>query len=90
MDYKYIYDNLVLDIVKATCSVIMGVLSGGVVGSKGLLVLFSNGYRYLMLRALFFSTHTLGVIIFVLVAMAALAKFTLTKRPKDFMQWVSM
>lgn len=33
------------------------------------------------------SLRTLGAIIFVLVAMAALAKFTLTRRPKDFTKW---
>lgn len=33
------------------------------------------------------SVRTLGAIIFVLVAMAALAKFTLTRRPKDFTKW---
>jgi hypothetical protein len=94
--YKYIYiynlffDNLVLDIVRATCNVILGVLSGGVVGNKGHPALFSNGYKYLTLRAFFFSTRTLGAIIFVLMAMVALAKFTLTKRLKDFTHWISM
>ncbi len=78
-----------LDNVKARCNVILVVLSGGVVGSKGFLALFSNGYRYLMLGALFFSTCTFGAIIFILVAMAALPKVTFTKRPKDFTQWVS-
>jgi hypothetical protein len=75
----------VLDIARATCNVIMGVFSGGVVSSKGLPTLFFDGYKYLMLGALFSSTRTLGAIIFVLVATVALAKFTLTKRPKDFM-----
>jgi hypothetical protein len=88
--FFFFFDNLVLDIVKATCNVILGVLSDGIVGNKGLLALFSNGYKYFMLGALFSSTRILGVIIFVLVAMVALVKFTLTKRPKDFTQWVSM
>jgi hypothetical protein len=82
--------GLVLDIATATGNVILGVLSGGAVGSKGLPALFSDGYRYLTSGALFSSARTLGAIIFVLVAMAALAKFTLTRRPKDFTKWVSM
>ncbi|KAH9568473.1 hypothetical protein CY35_03G078700 [Sphagnum magellanicum] len=79
--------GLVLDIARATGNVILGVLSGGAVGSKGLPALFSDGYRYLTSGALFSSARTLGAIIFVLVAMAALAKFTLTRRPKDFTKW---
>jgi hypothetical protein len=82
--------GLVLDIARATGNVILGVLTGGAVGSKGLPALFSDGYRYLTSGALFSSARTLGAIIFVLVAMAALAKFTLTRRPKDFTKWVSM
>jgi hypothetical protein len=81
---------LALDIARATSNVILGVLNGGVMGSKGLSTLFSDGYRYLTLGALFSSTCTLGAIIFVIVAMVVLAKFTLTKRPKDFTKWVSM
>lgn len=36
---------------------------------------------------LYQSARTLGAIVFVLVSMAALAKFTLTRRPKDFTKW---
>ncbi len=86
----FFLDDLVLHITRATCNVIMGVLNGGAMGSKGLSTLFSDGYRYLTLGALLSSTRTLSAIIFILVAIAVLAKFTLTKRPKDFIKWVSM
>lgn len=53
-----------------------------------------NGARYfpgirdmISSGTLYQSVRTLGAIIFVLVAMAALAKFTLTRRPKDFTKW---
>jgi hypothetical protein len=80
----------VLDIARATSNVILGVFSGAIVGIKGLPALLFNGYKYFTSKALYSSTRTLGAIIFILVAMVVLAKFILTKRPKDFTKWVSM
>ncbi|XP_024360822.1 probable inactive ATP-dependent zinc metalloprotease FTSHI 1, chloroplastic [Physcomitrium patens] len=61
-------------------------ISEALIGGKGARMfpgireMLSSGTTYQSLR-------TLGAIIFVLVAMAALAKFTLTRRPKDFTKW---
>ncbi|KAJ7558552.1 hypothetical protein O6H91_04G045700 [Diphasiastrum complanatum] len=56
-------------------------------GKKGLLGVIYELYQLVTAGDLLTSTRTIGAIVFVLVAMAALAKFTLTRRPKDFTKW---
>lgn len=80
--------GLVVQIAAGTGNVIAGVLTGGQVGSKSLPGLFSDFRQVLSSGTVFSSARTLGAIVFVVVAMAALAKFTLTRRPKDFTKWV--
>lgn len=58
-------------------------------GQKGPGWLVAEGYRMWKSGVILSSARTLGAIVFVIVAMAALAKFTLTRRPKDFTKWVS-
>jgi hypothetical protein len=61
-------------------------ISDALVGGKGARLF--PGIRDMIASGTFYqSIRTLGAIIFVLVAMAALAKFTLTRRPKDFTKW---
>ncbi|KAG0564941.1 hypothetical protein KC19_8G151400 [Ceratodon purpureus] len=61
-------------------------ISDALVGGKGTR-LFPGIRDMISSGTLYQSARTLGAIIFVLVAMAALAKFTLTRRPKDFTKW---
>ena len=62
------------------------ILADALVGKKKT-QLFPELRELISSGTLFNSARTLGAIIFVLVAMAALAKFTLTRRPKDFTKW---
>lgn len=71
-------------------SVLSRLVTGGGAGRKGIPGLLSEGYKYVTSGALYSSARTLGAILFVLIAMAALAKFTLTRRPKDYTKWVGI
>ncbi|KAL2621719.1 hypothetical protein R1flu_001924 [Riccia fluitans] len=75
--------NLAFKIAVGTWGAFVAVVTG----QKGPGWLVAEGYRMWKSGVLLSSARTLGAIIFVLVAMAALAKFTLTRRPKDFTKW---
>eukprot|EP00850_Spirogloea_muscicola_P016554 SM000135S26998 [mRNA] locus=s135:140506:146085:- [translate_table: standard] len=73
-------------------STVIGIGGGGGVGAvtgagRGLLGRLSDFGSALSLGAFDSATRTLIAIVFVVVVMAALAKFTLTRRPKDFTKW---
>lgn len=79
------FATLATNIVGGTWNVVVAVFSG----RKGPGWLVAEAIRLYKTGVLFTSVRTLGAILFVLIAMAALAKFTLTRRPKDFTKWVS-
>ncbi|CAM6098375.1 unnamed protein product [Calypogeia fissa] len=77
------FATLATNISNGTWSIVVAVFSG----KKGPGWLVAEGIRLWKTGVLFSSARTLSAILFVLIAMAALAKFTLTRRPKDFTKW---
>ncbi|KAL3680757.1 hypothetical protein R1sor_023713 [Riccia sorocarpa] len=75
--------NLAVTILGGIWNVFVAVVTG----QRGPGWLVAEAYRMWKSGVLLSSARTLGAIVFVVVAMAALAKFTLTRRPKDFTKW---
>ncbi|BBN13165.1 hypothetical protein MPTK1_6g01370 [Marchantia polymorpha subsp. ruderalis] len=85
---------LALPVLRPVYTVSVGIAGGmwGILvavfsGQKGPGWVVAEAYRMWKSGVLLSSARTLGAIFFVLIAMAALAKFTLTRRPKDFTKW---
>eukprot|EP00249_Psilotum_nudum_P022923 c28693_g1_i1 orf=891-4328(-) len=76
-----------LKLTASICNFLLGGVARGRARRKGLLGLMNDVYGFLISGALFSNIRILAAIFVVLVAMAALAKFTLTRRPKDFTKW---
>jgi hypothetical protein len=67
---------------------LLGGLTSSSIGRGGLPGLISRVYEVLTSGTLYTNARLLVVIVFVIGAMAFIAKFTLTRRPKDFTKWV--
>lgn len=66
---------------------IFGGFTSSTMGRRGLPGLISSIYRFLTSGNLYSNVRLLSVMLFVGGSMAMIAKFTLTRRPKDFTKW---
>ena len=79
---------IILKIFQGLGFLLLGGLTSSSIGRGGLPGLISRVYRVLTSGNLYRNARILGVMFFVIASMALIAKFTLTRRPKDFTKWV--
>lgn len=81
------FQILLLKLIQGLGILLFGGFTSSTIGKRGLPGLISSIYRFLNSGSLFSNVRLLGAIVFVAGCMAGLARFTLTRRPKDFTKW---
>ena len=79
---------MTLKILEGVGFLLLGGFTSSSIGRGGLPGLISRFYEFLTSGTLYRNARILAVMVFVIGAMALIAKFTLTRRPKDFTKWV--